>query len=612
MLVKQRQSQRLDVMGMIVMLIFAALLTRLVYLQIIQGDYYQDLANGNRIRLTPIQAPRGLIYDRNGVQLVTNRPGFTVSYMPTSGALSEQVLQQVAQILDLKPDDIKKKLTQRSGQFQPIPLKANVGLDVVAKIEERRNELPGIIIEIQPVRTYNYNVSAAHVLGYVSEINDQELERLKVDGYKAGAIIGKAGLEGVFDKELRGIDGGGQVEVNVSGRPVKVLGKKEPIPGNNLVLTIDHHVQQAAEIAVEETLANLRATTRYHNAYAASAVVINPKTGEILALVSAPAYDPNLFVGGISTKEWKKINDNKFYPMTNKAISGEYPPGSAFKIVTGVAALELAKVTPEEKIFDSGRHWLIDKTNAGGAALGWLTFRTALAKSNNVYFYEMGNRLGIDNLEKYARQFGFGAHTGIQLPGESDGLVANRQYKQKVFGGEWYLSETFDAAIGQGFHLATPLQQVQLIAQIANGGIRYRPYLVKSISSPDDKTVKNYQPEQLGKIDISPSTLELIRQSLRDVTKPGGTAGYIFQDFPIDVAAKTGTIENPHGADHGSFIAYAPYDDPTVAVAVIVEQGGYGGVSAGVIVKKILEAVFNLDQDLTHAPRIFTAPKIAL
>jgi penicillin-binding protein 2 len=599
-------------MGMLVMLIFVALVSRLSYLQIAQGKHFEDLANGNRIRLIPIQAPRGIFYDRNGVQLVTNRPGFTVAFMLPSGQPEPQVLEKLSQILGMKKEEILAKLEQRKGSFDPVRIKANVGPEIVAKIEERRNELPGVIIEIQPVRTYNNKTFAAHLFGYVSEINDTELEKRKSDGYKAGDIIGKFGLERVFDKELRGIDGGGQTEVNVSGRPVQVLGKKDPIPGQNLVLTIDYRIQKAAEMAIDETLKYLQTQTEFRNAHAASVVALNPKTGEVLAMVSRPAFDPNLFAGGISEKDWKLINENPFNPMDNKAISGEYPPGSVFKIVTGTAALELKKVTPEEKILDTGRHWLIDKSNAHGEALGWINFHEALAKSDNVYFYEMGNRLGIDNLEKYARMFGLGAFSGINLPGESDGLVANRRYKEKVYGEQWYLSETFDAAIGQGFNLVTPLQQAQLIAQIASGGLRYRPYLVKQIIGPDGKVVKDYAPEQVGKVDISPANLELIRNGLRDVALPGGTAGYLFADFPVQIAGKTGTAENSHGADHGWFVAYAPYEDPTIAVAVIVEQGGYGGSSAGVITKKVLEAAFNLNQDTTNAPKVFKSHKVAI
>ena len=323
---------------------------------------------------------------------------------------------------------------------------------------------------------------------------------------------------------------------------------------------------------------------------------MNPQTGEILAIVSRPTFDPNKFNGGISTKDWKEINDNPNNPLQNRTINAEYPPGSSFKIVTGTAALETGKVTPEEKIFDAGRHWLVpSKGNAHNAALGWIDFKVALAKSDNVYFYELGNRLGIDTLEQWARKFGLGAPTGINLPHEDEGLVANQRYKKKVYDEDWFLSETFDASIGQGFQLTTPIQMATVISMVANGGHRFRPYLVSKMISPTSgEVIQTFTPEELGTIPMSPKTLEAIRTGLRDVVTPAGTAGYIFEGFPIPIAGKTSTAENPHGDDHGWFVAYGPYDNPTIAIAVIIEQGGYGSDSAAPIARKIMEAAFHL------------------
>jgi penicillin-binding protein 2 len=610
-LLGKRFAHRLDVLGLIVILVFVALVTRLGYLQVVQGSYYGRLADGNRIKLIPIMAPRGTFYDRNGVPLVSNRPGFTVTLVPISGPIPDDVITKLAGILGMDAAEIKAKVDQQKGSFEPVRVKSDIGPDVVTRIEERRREMPGVVIEIQPVRNYINNELGAHVFGYVSEISDTELEKRKADGYKTGDIIGKFGLEKVYDKEIRGAAGGGQVEVDVNGRAVQVLGKKEAIPGNNLVMTIDYRIQKAAEKAIDEHLIFLQTKLGNPNAKAAAAVVMNPRTGEILAMVSRPAFNPNLFNGGISSKDWKVLNDNPFHPMDNRAISGEYSPGSTFKIVTGAAALELGKVTPEEKIFDSGTHWIIPKSNAMGEALGWIDFKEALTKSDNVYFYEMGNRLGIDNLEKYARMFGLGAFTGINLPGESDGLVANRRYKEKVYGEDWYLSETFDAAIGQGFQLATPLQMAVVMSQVANGGHRYRPYLVSKVVSPGGEVVKQFAPEETGSIKISDRTLNLIREALHDVGREGGTAGYIFTDFPISMASKTGTAENSHGDDHGWFVAYAPFEDPRVVVAVIVEQGGFGSDAAAPIARKIFEAAFNLNQKPDESGRIYK-PKTAL
>lgn len=603
----RRMVHRLDAMAIVVLLIFMALVSRLGYLQVLQGKYYEKLADGNRIKLMPVMAPRGVFYDRNGLPLVSNRPGFTITLVPISGPISDEVINKLAAILGITPEEIQTKVKQYAGSFEPIRVKTDVGPDLVTKIEERRAELPGVVIEIQPIRNYVNNELGAHIFGYVSEINEEELEKRKQDGYRAGDIIGKFGLEKVYDKELRGKDGGGQVEVDVTGRPVQVLGKKEPLPGHNLVLTIDYRIQRAAEQALDEQLHYLQTKTEYTNAKAASAVVMNPKTGEILAMVSRPAFNPNLFNGGISAKDWNLINQNPFHPMDNKVISGEYPPGSTFKIVTGAAALELGKVTPEEKILDTGTHWIIPKGNAMGEALGWINFKEALSKSDNVYFYEMGNRLGIDNLEKYARMFGLGTFTGINLPGESDGLVANRRYKERVYGEDWYLSETFDASIGQGFQLATPLQMVSIMSQVANGGHRYKPYLVGKVLAPTGEVLQTYEPEEVGQVKITDRNLTLIREALREVTLPGGTAAYIFGDFPVAIAGKTGTAENSHGEDHGLFVAYGPYEDPRVAVAVIIEQGGFGASSAVPVAKKIFEAAFNINQTPPESAKIYRA-----
>lgn len=570
-------------------LVIAVLIGRAAYLQIYQGEYYAGLADGNRIRIVPSMAPRGTFYDRNGELLVTNRPGFSVSLLPLTAPISDDVIDRLSDLLKVPTDEIKTKIAGHSG-FNPIRIKTDVTPDIVSIIEEQKSQYPGVVIEVTPIRDYILKQEGAHTFGYVSEINDTELEKMKDEGYKSGDIIGKFGLEKVYDKELRGENGGQQVEVDVSGKPVQILGRKEPVPGDDLELTIDINLQQAAEKAVDEQLTQI-------GAHAAAAVVMNPQTGEILAMVSRPAFDPNLFAHGISSKEWNQLNNNPYHPMDNKTITGEYPPGSTFKIVTGTAALTEGVVTPDEQIFDSGHHWIIPKGNADGEALGWLNFRTALAHSDNVYFYEMGNRLGIDRLEKYARMFGLGAKTGIDLPYEATGLVANRRYKEKNFDdGEWYLSETFDAAIGQGFNLVTPLQAAMVMGEIAADGKRYKPHVVNRIIAPDGSVVKDFQPELLSQLDVPEEDIKLVQDGLHDVTKYG-TAASSFRGFTVDIAGKTGTAENSQGRDHGWFVAYGPFDNPNIVVAVIVENGGYGSQSAVPIGRKILEAAFGLNQD---------------
>ncbi|NMD98949.1 penicillin-binding protein 2 [Selenomonas bovis] len=584
-------NRRLRVLGILMVLVIAVLIGRAGYLQIYEGEYYAGLADGNRIRIIPAVAPRGTFYDRNGQLLVTNRPGFTVSLLPLTSPIKEEVIERLSALVHVPVEDIKAKIAGHSG-FDPIRIKADVTPDIVSIIEEQKELYPGVMIENTPIRDYVLKQEGAHTFGYVSEINDEELKEKKADGYKSGDIIGKFGLEKIYDKYVRGEDGGDQVEVDVSGKPVKRLGRKMPVPGDDLVLTIDKDLQTAAEKAVDDRLAAIHAS-------AAAAVVMNPQTGEVLAMVSRPAFDPNLFAHGISSKDWAKLNNNPFHPMDNKTISGEYPPGSTFKIVTGTAALTEGKVAPEEKIFDSGHHWIIPKGNAEGEALGWINFQEALAHSDNVYFYEMGNRLGIDLLEKYARMFGLGQRTGIDLPYEAKGLVANREYKKKNFeDGDWYLSETFDAAIGQGFNLVTPLQAAMVMGEIAADGKRYKPHLVSRIQTQDGDVIKEFQPELLSELQVPANVIRLVQEGLHDVTK-FGTAASTFRGFPVDIAGKTGTAENSQGRDHGWFVAYGPFDNPNIVVAVIVEQGGFGSQSAVPIGREILEAAFHVGR---HAP----------
>ena len=581
-------SGRLQFLRAVIVLIIMVLIGRAGYLQVYDGELYARLAEGNRIRIIPAEAARGTFYDRNGELLVTNRPGFAVSLLPLTEPVSPEVIARVSKLINVPVAEIQQKIDAHIG-FDPIRIKTDVLPDIVTIIEEQKDDYPGVVIEVLPIRDYIYGEYAAHVFGYVSEINEEELERRKDEGYKSGYIIGKFGLERIYDKEVRGINGGDQVEVDVSGRPVQLLGRQSPVPGNDLVLTIDKHLQEAAEQAVDAQLAIVPA-------HAAAAVVMNPQTGEVLAMVSRPAFNPNLFAGGISTQNWNVLNNNPYHPMDNKAITGEYPPGSTFKIVTGTAALAEHKVTPQEKIFDAGHHWIIPKTNAGGEALGWINFQEAMAHSDNVYFYEMGNRLGVDALERYARMFGLGARTGIDLPYEAEGLAPNRKYKADNFeDGEWYLSETFDAAIGQGFNLVTPLQAAMVMGEIAANGKRYQPHLVQRIVDVHGNTVREFQPKLLSELDVSPSVIRNVQEGLHSVTKIGTAAG-VFAGFPIDIAGKTGTAENSQGRDHGWFVAYGPYVNPNIVVAVIVEQGGFGSMSAVPIGRRILEAAFQLDR----------------
>ena len=576
---------RLKFLMALIVLVIAVLIARVAQLQIYDGEYYAGLADGNRIRIIPTMAPRGTFFDRNGQLLVTNRPGFAVSLLPLTEPISPEVIQRVSKLLDVPVEEIQRKIDIHYS-FDPIRIKQDVTPDIVTIIEEQKRDYRGVVIEVQPIRNYILHQEGAHTFGYVSEISDAELETKKDQGYKSGDIVGKFGLERVYDKEIRGENGGEQVEVDVAGKPVQILGKKEPKPGYDLILTIDRDLQVATENAVDEILKEIGAN-------AAAAVVLNPQNGEVLAMVSRPAFDPNLFAHGISTKDWNAINTNPYHPMDNKTITGEYPPGSTFKIVTGTAALSDGKVSADEQIYDGGTHWLVPKGNAGGEVLGWLNFHDALAHSDNVYFYELGYRLGVDRLSDYAKMFGLGRETGIDLPYESPGLANWREYKWDVYGDEWYISETMDAAIGQGFNLVTPLQAAMVTGEIAANGKRYKPHLVKQIVTQDGELVRDFPPELAGELPVDPYIIKLVQDGLREVTITG-TAARNFAGFPYAIAGKTGTAENSQGRDHGWFVGYAPFDNPCVSVAVIVENGGFGALSAVPIGRKIMEKAFEI------------------
>lgn len=597
-LYKKRKKGRFDALMYIVIAIFVILVTRLFYLQIVEGEYYHSKAEGNRLRMLSVTAARGIMYDRNGQILVGSRPAYTVSIMPTDKEIDDSELQRLAGILGMKPEAIKEKVKAHEGGYEPIRLANDITMDTVTKIAERSHELPGVSIDVEPLRYYPYDTMASQLFGYVGEVGEEELADIREKDPNTrvgpGTILGRAGLERMYDNVLRGIDGGKQVEVDAAGRPVAEVGRQNTVPGRDIHLTIDLPLQKAAEKAVADQLASLR--SQGIPAKGAAVVAMDPNTGAILAMVSAPEFNPNWFARGITSAQWKQLNTDMNHPFDNKVVSGEYPPGSPFKIITGAAALELKKVTPDEMIFDSGRHWLIDKRNAEGEALGWLDFNTALAKSDNVYFYEMGNRVGIENLDKFARLFGLGEKTGIKLFGEAAGNIASPEYKRKVFDQDWYLGETFDAAIGQSFTLVTPIQMAMVMSEVANGGIRYQPYVVSRIDNSDGTPEEIFGPKKIGVLQISKSVMDLIRNALRDVTAEGGTAGSLFKDLPIAVAGKTGTAENATGRDHGWFVAYAPYDKPRIVVVALVEQGSFGAGSAGPIVRAVLEEYFHVGQ----------------
>ena len=590
-MLNKKQTLRLQTMLGLCFLLFGILLGRMVYLQLWRGEYYTKQSDGNRLRQSRIIAPRGLIFDKNGKELVNNLPGYAV-VLQKQADYKPETLQHISQLLGIPVEVIKKKIKESQNYYEPILLKSDLSLEMVTKIEEQRRYMPEVMLSVQPIRNYPYKELGVHALGYVGEVSSYEIEKGLFKNVTQGSIVGKSGLEKSYDKILRGEDGAFMEEVDVAGNVVKHYDSVQPVPGKNLQLTLDFRLQQSLEDFTDKHLAFLRSSGLAPGARAAAVVALDPRNGAVRAMVSRPGYDPNLFVHGISSKDWNRINDDDSYPLNNKVISGEYPPGSTFKIVTGSAAFELNKVGLNEPIYDGGFHPLVPTMgNAGGEVLGWLTFISALAMSDNVYFYELGNRVGIDNIAKYARLYGFGEKTGIDLEGESKGLVASKQVKREIWNEDWRLGDTFNAAIGQGFNLTTPMQLSVMLSIVANGGIKYQPYLVDSILNADGSFFDRPKRAEAKHIDVSQQTIDYMRQGMSATTKEGGTASY-FSQLPKPIAGKTGTAENSHGRDHGLFVAYGPVEDPELVVVCIVEQGGFGSTAAGPIVYKAFEEYF--------------------
>ena len=590
-MLNKKQTLRLQTMLGLCFLLFVILLGRMVYLQLWRGEYYTKQSDGNRLRQSRIIAPRGLIFDKNGKELVNNLPGYAV-VLQKQADYKPETLQHISQLLGIPVEVIKKKIKESQNYYEPILLKSDLSLEMVTKIEEQRRYMPEVMLSVQPIRNYPYKELGVHALGYVGEVSSYEIEKGLFKNVTQGSIVGKSGLEKSYDKILRGEDGAFMEEVDVAGNVVKHYDSVQPVPGKNLQLTLDFRLQQSLEDFTDKHLAFLRSSGLAPRARAAAVVALDPRNGAVRAMVSRPGYDPNLFVHGISSKDWNRINDDDSYPLNNKVISGEYPPGSTFKIVTGSAAFELNKVGLNEPIYDGGFHPLVPTMgNAGGEVLGWLTFISALAMSDNVYFYELGNRVGIDNIAKYARLYGFGEKTGIDLEGESKGLVASKQVKREIWNEDWRLGDTFNAAIGQGFNLTTPMQLSVMLSIVANGGIKYQPYLVDSILNADGSFFDRPKRAEAKHIDVSQQTIDYMRQGMSATTKEGGTASY-FSQLPKPIAGKTGTAESSHGRDHGLFVAYGPVEDPELVVVCIVEQGGFGSTAAGPIVYKAFEEYF--------------------
>ena len=571
---------------------------QLFNLQIIKGERYRSLSEENYLRITPIPAPRGEIFDRKGKAVVTSRPAFTVFYWYLDKEKANETLPRLSSILGIELSEVEAKVQQYSGRyFEPIPIAKDISAEVYTKIVEDAPSLPGVFIDPQPIRYYPENDLMSTTLGYVGEITGSQLADPKWEGYRMGNCVGQEGLEAYYEDVLRGKDGGYQVEVDYRGRPTGNTGLGiEPEPGKSIQLEIDLGLQRAVEEALSKALSVNK------KAKGASAVVLDTKTGGVLAMASMPGFDPNVLISGITSKELNSKIASGEWRFANLATTGLYPPGSAFKIVTAVAALAEGKTNPSEKFYDPGYHPMAPTLvchRRGGH--GYVDIEDALAVSCNTYFYEMGRRLGVDTLAEYSRALGLGLKTGIDLFGENYGTVPSTEWKEKAYGEgrvaqpEVLFSEHMMAAMGQVFHMYTPIQMASVVQAITNNGVRLRPRLAARILDSEKNVIEEIEPEVVSTLDVEPEVLITVMEGMLKVTcESKGTAYWIFYDLPLKVGGKTGTAQNPLGEDHAWFVGFGPYEDPEIALAVVVDQGGSGSSVAGPVAREIFDAFLML------------------
>lgn len=585
-------KQRIIAAMMCVLVVFVALVVRLLHLQVVTGEDYYRLSMNNSIRLQTVDPPRGLILDRNGVKMAENRPSFDVSFTPKDAGDVARVLAELSRHLQVGPEDLQAKVKHNRGlaAYRPVLLKQDIGRDTLAGVEARKIDMPGVSVQVRLRRNYLHGLNASHVIGYLGEINQDELKSGDFPGLRSGDYIGKFGIERTYESFLRGDPGGRQVEVNANGQIMRVLRTVSPKPGRNVHLTLDLALQQEAEELLDGV--------------AGAAVAVDPTTGFILALASSPSFNQNAFSSGIASNTWNALISNPYRPLENKAIQGEYPPGSTYKIVTALAGLE-EKVIDENTTFEctgalhfAGRDYRCWKKEGHGR----VDVRRALAESCDVFFYRVGQRLGVDRLAWYAKSFGLGARTGVPLDQESRGLIPSSTWKKKRFGVPWQDGETLSISIGQGYVLATPLQMALFVGAVGNNGIRYRPTILGRVESMDGEVVHQTLPQEIGRFPVSARNLRIVQQGIWSaVNGDRGTARRVHLN-DIEVCGKTGTSQvvgrkevgdnyvPPHLLPHGWFVCYAPAAAPRIAVAVVVENGEHGSSAAGPIAREMVKA----------------------
>jgi penicillin-binding protein 2 len=591
---------RLGVAGLLVLSLFALLASRFYYLQIVHYNHYQTLAENNRISLVATIPNRGLILDKNGVVLAHNFFVYTLEITPAKVKNLENTITELGQLIEVSTLDKKrfKKFREQSHSFESAPIRTHLNEIEAAKFAVNHYRFPGVEIKSRLFRHYPLGKLGSHMVGYIGRINDKDIENLKEDGvysnYKGSDHIGKSGLEQYYEQQLHGVTGFQQVEIDADGRAVRVLSSNAPVPGDNLILSADSKLQEIAETAFGERRGAM--------------VAINPKTGEVLTYVSQPTFNPNLFVDGIDTENWKLLNESLDKPLINRPLRGIYPPGSTFKPFVALAGLEAGKRNPPFAIQDPGffmlpgsRHRYRDWKPSGH---GIVDMQRAITISCDTFFYGLAMELGIERLTSFVRHFGFGRRSDIDIKGEIEGLLPTPEWKMRRYKQPWYPGETVIVGIGQGYTLTTPLQLAQATAILANNGVAMKPHLVTKIQNGLTGKQEFIPSVVQDRIELNPDNIEIVKRGMIDVTLPGGTAASVGANAGYSIAAKTGTAQvigikqnekynehaiNERHRDHALFIAFAPAEDPTIALAVIVENGGHGGSAAGPIARKVMD-----------------------
>ncbi|MBE0575746.1 MAG: penicillin-binding protein 2 [Desulfuromonadales bacterium] len=597
--------RRFIISSLIVAGIFFVLALRLWYLQILGVDHYRELSERNRIRYLAIEAPRGTIFDRHGTLLVDNRPAFTVSALRQEVDDREQLFQNLGQLLEIEVGQLEERWQAGRGLpgYRAIPLLEDIGRQAMEKVQEHSIDLPGLLVEVKSFRSYPHGEMAAHLFGYLGEVSEDDLRQTEFSSYRSGEMVGKTALERMFEEKLRGSAGQKRIEVNVRGRELRQVTTRNPLPGQRLYLTIDANLQRVAEEALGEN--------------AGAVVALDVNNGEVLAFVSLPTFDPALFARGVSSDEWQELIDNPQHPMTNKALRGQYPPGSTFKMAVALAALETDAVKASTKFYCDGRIHLGSrefrcwKKNGHGA----VDLHKAIKESCDVWFYRAGLEAGIDRIASVARRLGLGEPTGFPFGGERSGLIPNREWKKKRFGTSWYDGETVNSSIGQGFVLTTPLQLASMTAALANGGTVWRPQIVQKVVNLEGDTDWVLKPEKLTETAWPKESLQAVQKAMESVVNDVGGTAWRSRLEEVRFAGKTGTAQvvrrksdeeekaqegddiSYQYRDHALFVSYAPAKNPQIAVAVVVEHGGHGSSVAAPIARAVYEAYFSEEKN---------------